>query len=225
MLGGSAAVLVLAGCGGGGFADESAQTIVDETEKDMKALSSLSMSGDITTDGQKLGLDMSLDSDGNCQGTLDLQQGSAQILSIDGKSWLKADAAFWQSTAGSSASMVQQIVGDKWVVMPASESGFTDVCDLDSLLSQMGDDNNDKGATVGDTEEVDGQETVKVTTKTDQGDPATAWVTTDDPHYILKMQVTQGSEPGQITFSDFNDKLDLTPPADDEVVDLSKLGG
>ncbi len=224
-LGGGATALMLAGCGGGGFADESGDTITSAAEKDMKGLSSLSMKGELTTDGQKLNIDMALTTDGDCEGSIGFEEaGTAEIIALDTQSWMKADSDFWTTTAGIPAEQVEQLIGDKWVVLPES-AGFSDVCDLDSLLDDLGDDGEDKKADVGETEEVDGQEAVVLDSETDDGDPLKAWVATDEPHYILKMEVTEGKEPGTISFSDFDKDLDVQPPADDEVVDLSTMGG
>ena len=223
-MGGGATALLLAGCGGGGYADESAETITGDAEKEMKALSSVSMNGELTNDGQKLSLDMSVTTSGDCEGTIGLDQGTAQLLSVDGQSWMKPDEGFWQSFAGDQAAAVMQAVGDRWVVMPEEEGGFTDLCDLDSLLEEMGEDDGDK-MEVGETEDVDGQEAVMIDTESDEGDPLTVWVAVDDPHYVLKMQVTEGDEPGTITFSDFDEELDVEAPSADEAVDLNQLGG
>jgi hypothetical protein len=51
------------------------------------------------------------------------------------------------------------------------------------------------------------------------------WVATEDPHHILEMEVDQGDEPGTITFSEFDEELDVQAPAEDEVIDLEQLGG
>lgn len=223
VIGGIGTAAVLAACGGG-FAEESPETILDETEKDMKALSSLRMQGELTSGGEELSFDMALSTAGDCTGTMGVAGGEAEILSVDGKSYMRPDAAFWESFAGGASEQIQQVVGDKWVVMPGDEGDFTQLCDLDELLSDMGGDKDDKAEVEG-TEELDGTETVKVTTETDEGDPLTVWVTTDDPHHILKMEVTEGEEPGTITLSDFDEDVQVEAPADDEVVDLDQLQG
>jgi len=224
-LGGGTAALLLAGCGGGsGFAEESARTIVDETEKDMKALSSVTMTGQLVSDGEQLDIDMAISTSGDCEGSISVQGGEVQILSLDGASWMKPDAAFWEATAGESAPMVQEMVDDKWVVLPEDEGGFTELCDLDELLSSLGADDETEGEVDG-TEDVDGQETVKVLSETDEGDPLTIWVTVDDPHLIVKMEVTEGEEPGTITFTEFDEEPDVEAPAEDDVVDLDQMGG
>ena len=220
-----ATATLLTACGGGSdFAEESATTILDESEKDMKALSSVTVGGELTTDGEKLTLDMAVTTEGSCEGTIGVQGGEAEIRSDGQQSWMKPDAAFWESFAGESAAMVQQVVGDRWVLVPGDASEFTELCDLDELLSEMGGDDEAKGE-VGETKEVAGQEAVEVSTETDEGDPLTVWVATEDPHHILEMEVSQGEEPGTITFSKFDEELDVQVPAEDEVIDLDQLSG
>jgi hypothetical protein len=221
----TATAMLLTACGGGNdFAEESATTILDESKKDMKALSSVTFGGELTNDGQQLTMDMAVTTDGSCEGTIALQGGKAEIRSTGDQSWMKPDAAFWESFAVKSAVMVQVVVGDRWVVIPGDASDFTELCDLDELLSEMGSDENAE-AEVGGTQEVAGQEAVEVITESDEGDPVSVWIATDDPHHILQMEVTQGDEPGTITFSEFDEELDVQAPAEDEVVDLDQLNG
>jgi hypothetical protein len=220
-----ATAMLLTSCGGGNdFAEESAATILEESEKDMKALSSVTVGGELTTDGEQLTLDMTVTTEGACEGTIGIQGGEAEIRSDGETSWMKPDAAFWESFAGESAAMVQQVVGDRWVLVPGDASQFTELCDLDDLLSEMGGDDEASGE-VGETREVAGQDAVEVTTETDEGDPLTVWVATEDPHHILEMEVDQGEEPGTITFSKFDEELDVQAPAEDEVIDLDQLSG
>jgi hypothetical protein len=214
----------LAGCGGGGFADESAETILTTAEQDMKALSSVRVAGDLTVDGEELDFDMRVSSAGDCSGTIGVAGGQAELMSVNGTVYMKPDETVWTTLAGPDAEMVKSAVGDRWISEPASEGGFGGLCDLDELLSDLGDD-EEAGGEVGDVEDVDGTEAVTVDSETDEGDPLTVWVAVDEPHHILKMEVTEGDEPGTVTFSEFDEPLDLEPPAEDEVVDFAELGG
>jgi len=220
-LAGVAATAMLSGCGGG-FAEESPEAIGEAAEKDMKELSSVRIAGELISDGDEISVDMALSTDGDCEGTLGIQGGKTEIRSVGGQTWMKPDAAFWEASAGEQAEMVQGVVGDKWVVLGEGE-GFSELCDLDELLDGVDDDDESKGENEG-TEDVDGTEAVKVTGETDEGDPVTVWVATDEPHYILKMEVDTGEEPGTITFSDFDEELTVEAPAEDEVIDLDELG-
>jgi hypothetical protein len=222
------ALALLTACGGGGFEEESAETITSEAESAMLDLSSVRMSGDLTTDGEALTLDVQISTGGDCTGTIGLGGGDAEleILSISGETWMKPSEEFWQMFAGPQADQVVEAAGDRWVVLPASESeNFAELCDLDTFLEELTEGDDDEGTepTVGETEEVEGQEAVIVESETDEGDPVRAWVATEEPHYILKLEVTQGEEPGVITFSDFDEELDLEAPSDDEVFDISQL--
>jgi hypothetical protein len=217
-----AVATTLSACGGD-FAEESPDAIGEAAEKDMKALKSVRIAGELVEDGEKVSVDMALSTKGDCEGTLGIQGGETQIRSLGGETWMKPDAAFWEASAGGDAAMVQGVVGDKWVVL-GDEEDFAELCDLDELLDSMNDDEDDSKAETQGTEDVDGTEAVKVTGETDEGDPVTVWVAVDEPHYILKMQVDQGSEPGEITFSEFDEELSVEAPAEDEVIDLAQLG-
>ena len=72
------------------------------------------------------------------------------------------------------------------------------------------------------TDEVDGQEVVKVEQTDDEGTSA-GYVLVEGDHYLLKLERTEGDEPGHLEFSDFDEEFDVEAPADDEVIDLSTI--
>ena len=224
----AAAVVLLAGCGGGGkdFANQPPKDIAKAAAADMKDLTSLRMQGDLTTSGQKVGVDMQITTSGDCQGTITVTDGSAQLVSSGGQAYMKPDKAFWESQAPGQATQIEAVVGDKWVVIP-SASGLDSACDLSKLLDGIGSTGSDpsNAPTSATSDSVDGQDAVKLSGKDSSGKPVTAWVATDDPHYVLKMQVPQGNEPGTITFSEFDKSVTIQAPPSDQVIDLSKLGG
>ncbi len=230
-VGGAGVLAILAaGCGGGSggssgddFADQSAQEIMTASAEDMKALESVRVSGDIQTDGQEMSLDMQISAGGECEGTMSVMGGSAELKSTGDATWFRPDEAFWQATAGEQADQIMTIVGDTWVVMPPDQADLASLCDLDELLEEI--DEEDSEAKKGETEEVDGQEAVVIESTTDEDDPVKAWVATEDEHYILQMEVSEGEEPGTISFSDFNEELDVQAPADDEVIDFEQMAG
>ena len=207
--------VTLAGCGSS-FADESATDIVKQSSTDMGKLKSMHIAADITSSGQAITLDLSLDTDGNCTGEVGVGGGKAQVVSVDGDSWFKADEAFYQENAGDQADAVLELVGDKWVADPQGQ--FASFCDLDELLKQIGDTGNLKDVKTDGTEDVDGDEAVKIVGSED-GNDTTAFVATDEPHYILKIEVS-GDDEGVATLSDFDEAVEPEKPADDEIVEL-----
>jgi hypothetical protein len=228
----SAVVGVLAlttACGGGGgdsFADKPLKEITTTVSSDMKDLKSLHMSGQLTSSDQKVGLDLSVTTDGQCQGTVSVGGGSAQVLSTGDRSWMKPDDAFWEEQAPDQASLIEQTVGDKWVVAP-SETDFASFCDLDSFLDAFDKDNDksDGPTEKGGVESVGGSDALKLLGKSD-GQDMSAWVAVDSPHRLLKIELAPGGDTsGTVTFSEFDEPVDVKAPADSEVIDLSSLGG
>jgi len=215
----------LTACGGGGndFTDSSVEEIEKAVKADMKKATSLKMKGSIKQDGGETKLDLAIDTDGNCEGELGRDGAVAQILSVDGESYLKGDEAFWKASAGSSAEMITQMIGDKWAKMPSDGGQFDEFCDLDNFLEDLNDNDKDNKITKGETKDIDGEEALELITKED-GDTTRAWVATEGKHYFLVME-REGEESGKITFSDYDEKLDIAKPGSDEVVDLSQMGG
>lgn len=230
-----------AGCGGGGDSEEagsgtsssaaganadfvamSPEEIKAEVVADMKALESMSMSASFTSDGQDVGFDLALDTDGTCVGTMTVGKGTAQILSVNGASYLKGDEAFWDASAGSGqGKQMQEMLGDRWAKLPAGQGGFESFCDLDSLLADFGtEDDGSTTVTKGDEGEVDGQPALQLVTDEDGGS-TTVWVATSgEDHYILSIE-RSGEQSGSITLSGFNEPVEATEPSDAEVMDLS----
>jgi len=226
-IGALGALTLVAACGGDdgeAFADQPVEDIVAAVEADMKALTSLRMAGDITTGGQDLTIDLTVSTSGDCEGSIAQDGATAEILSVGGESFMKPDAAFWEMFAGPSAATIIDAVGDDWVQFPAEQGDFSDFCNLEEFMEDLGGDKEPEDTTVEGTEELDGREAVRLSSTSEDDEPVTLWVAADAPHVILQMEVTEGDEPGRITFSDFDEDLALEAPPEDEVVDLGDIG-
>jgi hypothetical protein len=221
-------LLLSAGCGGsdddGGdsdFAKQSGDKIAADAKADMKGLDEVKFSGEITSDGDKITLDVQASSAGDCTGSIGLGGGAAEILAKDGKNWFKPDEAFWRANAGDSADAIISAVGDKWVL--DTDSNFSQFCDLDAFFDNLfkSEDDAEKYKTTG-TEEIDGDKVVKVEQSDDKGS-SVGYVLIEGDHYLLKLERTEGDEPGRLEFSDFDKEFDVTAPADEDVIDLSTV--
>lgn len=214
-----------AGSSAGGFAEMSVDEITTAAKDAMTGLTSVRLSGDLISGGQPIMLDLGLSSTGDCQGSIGIMGGNADIVSKGGTSWFKPDAAFWKASSPSNADAIIAAVGDKWVILPKGDKSFTSFCDLDSFLSDLNSGKNNKAdnIAVDGTEQLDGTDTVRLTGE-ENGGTVTANVAVDDPHYILQFKQEGGTDNGTLTFSDFDQTLDITPPADSEVTDLGNAG-
>ncbi|WP_395695793.1 hypothetical protein [Nocardioides sp.] len=222
---GLGAAAVLTACGGSDFADGSADDIAKSAKSAMGDLTSVTVSGEISSGGQDINIDLQTDKDGNCTGTIGLGSGSADLLGVGGDVWMKPDESFWKTFAGTSADQVISLVGDKWVVVPQGQDSLDQFCDIDSLLEQMLKDDDSSTYSKAGTGSVDGDDVVKIDNKDKDGSTSTGYVLVDDPHYLVKIEKTEGEDTGSVTFSDFDEKVDVEAPADSDVVDLNNLSG
>ncbi len=223
---GAAVLLTACGGGGDGFADKSADEIVKTAKSDMGDLKAVKVSGSVTSDGQQIDIDLQASSEGDCTGTIGVAGGTTELLGVGGSTWMRPDEAFWRATAGDSADSVIATVGDKWVVVPAEDDSFNSFCNVDDLLDQMlKDDNSDKSTySKKGTEDVDGDETIKIDNEDPEDGTSTGYVLVDDPHYLVKIEKTDGADTGSVTFSEFDKEFDVEAPADDQVIDFDQLG-
>ncbi len=101
----------------------------------MKAIESVHLAGTVTQGDGEIGLDISMNTAGDCDGTVSRgEQGEAEVTSLDGTSWFKPDEAFWRAQAGPQADQIIAIVGDNWVLLPEGDQSFASFCDLDQLF-------------------------------------------------------------------------------------------
>jgi hypothetical protein len=219
------AAAILTSCGGDSFTDQSGDKIAEDSKDAMGDLSAVKVAGTVTTAGQEITIDMQTNSDRDCTGSIKVGDGTAEIVGTGGTAWFRPDEAFWRASAADTADQIMSIVGDKWVVVPPGND-LAQFCDLDGLVDQMLESSEeDKKATyeTGDTSEIDGDEVVAVNRKDEEGE-STGYVLTDDPHYLVKIEKTDGGDTGTVTFSEFNEDFDAEAPSDDEIIDLNISG-
>lgn len=227
-LGVTAALTGCSGDDGSDFAESPAEDIVAAAKADMGDLKALKVSGTVNNDGQEITIDLQVGSGGDCTGSIGVDDGTAELRGVGGDTWMRPDEAFWRSFAGDSAEQVLSLVGDKWVVIPADEESFNQFCDVNDLLDELlkDQDEEDKSTyTVTGTEDLDGDEVVLVDNEDPEDGTSTGYVLVDDPHYLVKIEKTDGEDSGTVSFSEFDEDFDVEAPAEDEVIDLNTLGG
>jgi hypothetical protein len=224
--------LAAAGCGGGsspngggsgsnnGEASKSAQQVLADAKQAAEAASSLHYSGQITTGGRQVGIDLTVVKGKGATGSVTLDGHKVDIVVTGGDAYMKADAAFWTQFAGSSGSTVAQMFANKWLKFPTSNpqfAGFTNFTDSKTIFGQLsskhGTITND-GATT-----YKGQSVVAIRDKTKGGTFYVAGTGTAYPVALVKT----GNGSGAITFDSWNKSVTLTAPSG--AIDLSQLTG
>lgn len=204
----------------GSFSDGTAAEIRDAVVADMGKLSSVRMAGTAEVEGQPVTLDVHMDTEGNCVGSIALKGGRAQLINTPTESYLRGNEPFWRNTSQTPAQGEEFVrkVGSKWVRMEAGDGDFSSFCDLDQIVSGIGEEST--GVEKGDFGEVAGQGAVSLTKPGSAGGTDTVWVAADGRHYILKLETMGGDEPGSFTLTEHDQPVDLAIPEQAEVVDL-----
>jgi hypothetical protein len=164
-------------------------------------------------------LDLTIGHD-TATGTVTQDGLTAQLLAVDGTTYLKGDKAFWDNASGTGSG---DALAGKWVV--AGDTAGTDTYGLDtftdvrrvfdSVLAPSG------SLTKGGTATVNG---VRAVGLQDATAGETLWVALDGPPYPVRIDPsTPTTDPP--TFSDWNVPATVTPPPEDQIVDPTKLGG
>jgi hypothetical protein len=174
----------------------------------------------VQSSGQKIGLNLSLGSQG-CTGTMGIGgQGSFVLLKIGKSLWIKPDDKFWKHAAGSDGSALVDLVSGKYIKPSAKGSSLASIgalCDPAQFAKSFG--SNMTGMVKGTTATIAGQPALQIK---DSGDAASAYVTVDAKPEFLRLD--GGGSNGKLDFSDYNAPLHLTPPPASETLDGAKYG-
>lgn len=201
-----------------GVAALEATAIIDKARAALKAAKSYHMAGSITDEGQKTSLDVKV-SGADVLGSMTISDAKIELLRVAGKQFIKPSAAFWKLTSPQQAGAIAQIVGDRWVVVPASNkdlSSFFTVTDVDEILSP---DSNT--VTKGAVKPINGTPAIALT----EGDAdGTLYVATTGEPYPLKLEGAK-PEDGGMDFTEFGSTFaDIQAPAAADTIDFSKIG-
>lgn len=218
--------LTLSACGGNSEAEDYKKTSVDQVRKDaekaMTGLESVRVAGDMTTQGQTIGVDVALAKDGTCEGTMEVDKaGSIDVLVVDEKGYVKADPEFWASQLGPQGPAAAKKIGDKWVAAKGGVEQMLSFCSFEGFVSGLAQAEEDSWKEVAGTSEVDGQETVEVKFEGADKTEGIAHVAAAEPHHVLRYDL---GDKGDLNFSDFDEPVEPQAPGSGDVVDLSKLG-
>ncbi|MFE5947247.1 hypothetical protein [Streptomyces sp. NPDC056480] len=217
------------------FAGLTADEIADRAVTATRSATSLRMTGRVVTEGQPLDIDFAVNDQDECTGVMRIKGGTAELRKIDRITYIKGDEAFWRVSMASQGMPDAQIdatvelVKGRWLKITPGQAGSADlsgVCDLKSLLADLGEDEEERrGLTRGPDAEVAGTPVATLVKKKAEGETTTVSVAREGKPYILRMVKAGGEEPGAMRLSDYDEPVRVVVPPADETVDLSKLGG
>ncbi|MGW7369888.1 hypothetical protein ACWGI8_42305 [Streptomyces sp. NPDC054841] len=221
--------------GGTAYADDDIESLTGRQIADKARSALLNASsvhimseGDLREPGSPNKLDLTLDREGNCAGSVSMgSEGSVKIIKRGETVWLKPDAAFWKSQVPGVGETAEELFGDKYLHGTTDDAllhALTDVCDLDEFLDSLsGAPDSGVAFTKGKKTEIDGTDVIPVTGQR-AGRTITMYVATEGTPYPVRLNVTSaGAAKASVDFSDYDKPVPTaTPPAAD-TVDLSTL--
>ncbi|MER7494751.1 hypothetical protein ABT033_19345 [Streptomyces pharetrae] len=183
-------------------------------------------------------MDLALDRDGNCVGTIETGGeggGRVEIVKRGEEVWLKPDAAFWKAhVPGDEGDAVAGLLEDRYLHGttddPALE-GMAGVCDLGRFQREI-----DTGASSGDASLTKGEETTRQDTAVvpltgeedggtgeEDGERTTLYVTADAPHRLIEADRRGEGTDVTLTFEDYGAPVPAGTPSPAETVDIGRL--
>jgi hypothetical protein len=233
----SAAACSSAGSGGsGGSATSSASSlsgtpdqIVQQAVNDLKAATSLQISGNVVSSGTNVKIDLTDVAAQGCRGTLTLASsasstgtalsGTADLVEVDSTVYMKLDESFFKNLSLPS-SLFSEVTGKYIKVTAKSElANFAQLCDPSSLAS--GFDKEVTGFVKDGTATIDGQATEAFKQPTHAGS-GIVYISQSSTPEIVRLQ-GPASE-GQINFTNYNAPATITAPPASDVIDGSQFG-
>ncbi|MEU1046788.1 hypothetical protein ABZ400_16690 [Streptomyces sp. NPDC005897] len=232
----SVCVALLTGCGGDSgdegepFEGQSADDIAAKAVEATRQAKSMHVKGDTRLeDGSTVTIDVSVDQEKNCQGTIGAGETRADVRHTDAALYLRGDEQYWQTALKQQPDAARKMapkLRDKWVKMPADDASTAGVCDKQGFVAAMDEDKSERrGMKRGSTTEVNGEEALELTKDASGGEKLTLHVATEGEPYILKTTTEGGKNPGSVTFGEYGETVNPEQPPAGETVDMKELAG
>jgi hypothetical protein len=230
----AAAVLSATACGSSSsstsaLAGMSPDQIVQKSVADLKAASSVRITGQVVNSGQTIAVDLTDVAAKGCQGTIGLAAsaassskavtGTANIVEVDSTVYMKLSDSFFTS-AGLPASEFSEVSG-KYIKLASGSNlaSFAQLCNPSTLSTAFS--KQDTGFVKAGTATVNSQPTLAFKQPKDPSN-GTVYVSESATPQILRIAGPAGQ--GSIDFSDYNAPATITAPPASQVIDGSKFG-
>ena len=230
----AAAVLTVTACSSSSsstsaLAGMSPDQIVQKSVANLKAASSVRISGQVVSSGQTIAVDLTDVAAKGCQGTIGLAapatsstkavSGTADIVEVDSTVYMKLSNSFFTS-AGLPASEFSEVSG-KYIKLASGSNlaSFAQLCNPSTLSTAFS--KQDTGFVKAGTATVNSRPTLAFKQPKDPSN-GTVYVSESATPQILRIAGPAGQ--GSIDFSDYNASATITAPPASQVIDGSKFG-
>ncbi|MFE6756263.1 hypothetical protein ACFVDQ_22110 [Streptomyces sp. NPDC057684] len=224
---------------GGDASKLSAQQLADDAEKELLNAKSLHVllrnysTGPADARSPAV-LDLALDQDGNCAGSLTMGTGGAEGGTVEfikrgDELWMKPDTTFWKSqVTGGAGELAAQFFNGRYVHGNANDGllkSLGDTCDLNAFQAQLEGGPSSappEKLTKGKETKVDGTDVVPVSGRND-GSEVVLFITAKDPHRLVRATTKSGYLSATMKLTDYNRPVPSATPSKEESVDVSEF--
>jgi hypothetical protein len=207
---GAAAALTLSSCGNSVPALEEVWPEVNESIQNAQ---SVAIEGNVTQGGEDMAVNIAgqID-DSSYSGSVSMGEAHMDVIGDAENTYIKPNEAFFEQMGGAP---LQELVGDKWLELPAEEGGFT----MSTFWSSFSEDipaADEFGDSEYTREAVDhnGEEVYKYSgTSTENGEPVAIYITKENQ--LVRVEVQQGKDDSSAESTDEASASPEASPASD----------
>jgi hypothetical protein len=217
------------------FAQKDGDAIVVAASEAMLDVTSLRVTGQVRDGGEHYFVDLSMDRDDRCTGTIRVGGSHLDIRRIGDRAWLKGEAgAFNRLGGGAVPQQVLDRLSGSWVQLDGRTA--TRLCDFDALLAtfevvdfgQQGKAGKGRSkrdavdgpvpASVVEETTIDGHKAVQLTASPGGAHDENTWVLSEAPHHVVRLESTATQDGGTLSFSEFDVDVEVEAPPRKDVI-------
>lgn len=231
------------------FAKQDGDAIVAAASEAMLDVQSMRITGQARTKGNQFFVDLRMDRDDNCVGTVRLGGSNIDIRRVGDRVWLKGESGAYNRLSSTPLPRyLLEKLSTTWVLFE-DDKEMRKLCDLEGLLESfevvdlVEDDESDESVksddkgkgrgkgndrtddltgdvptTVGDETSEDGQKVVQLSGSPGGQHEELAWVRSEAPHHVVRLESTSTQDGGSIAFSEFDEEFEVEVPKDKDVM-------
>jgi hypothetical protein len=221
------------------FAKQDGDAIAAAATEAMLDVQSMRITGQTRANGNQYFIDLRMDRDDNCIGTMRFGGSNIDIRRVGDRVWLKGESGAYNRLSGTPLPRyLLEKLSTTWLLVE-DDKPLRKACDLEKVLEAFevvdlvggGESDKDKGkdkgkddisgevpTTVGDESSEDGQKIVQLSGSPGGQHEELAWVRSEAPHHVVRVESTSMQDGGSIAFSEFDEEFEVEVPKDKDVM-------
>ena len=220
------------------FAKQDADAIVAAASKAMQGVDSMRLTGQVRSRGNQYFVDVRLDRDDRCTGSIRLGGGNIDIRRIGDRAWIRGEQGVFNRLSRTPLpDAALRRLSTSWI--PVGDEQLLALCDLESFLALFevvdygeepakgpgrgkdgagrdgagrDDLDGDVPTTVGEETTEDGTKVIELSGKPGGQHEELTWVRTEAPHYVVRVESTSARDGGTLSFTELDQEVEVEVP-------------